>query len=88
MPRSNPPVRERHNKVNAYLCNANGQHRMFVHKGAPTADKALRLTKLKAGGSYIEDDSKSYQHIGTAIGYALMARTASRERKPQGMVLL
>lgn len=70
VPAANPPVRDRHNLVNAMCLNANGDRRLFVYKGAPTADKALRLTKLKKG-SYIEDDSKPYQHIGTAIGYCL-----------------
>lgn len=77
VPTSNPPVRERHNIVNAHCCNANGEIRLFVYKDAPTADAGLRMTKLKKGGQYVEDDSKREQHISTAIGYCI-------HRKKQG----
>ncbi len=83
VPAANPPVRDRHNLVNAYCLNANGNRRLFVYKGAPTADKALRLTKLKKG-AYIEDDSKPYQHIGTAIGYCLNMLKRQNTRSKQG----
>lgn len=69
---SNPPIRKRHNIVNAYLKNDLGQHRIKVYKGAPTLDKGFRLTKLKPGGNYIEDDSKPWQHITTAAGYGIL----------------
>lgn len=67
---SNPPVRERHNDVNTYCLNGLYEVRLFVYN-CPTIDKALRLTKLKKGGNYIEDDSKPYQHVGTALGYGV-----------------
>ena len=88
VPLSNPPVRERHNKMNAYLCNAEGTRRLFVYKGAPTADKALRLTRLLDSGKYIEDDSKPWQHLSTAIGYALHAMTTLAKRLPQRTIQL
>lgn len=69
VPMSNPPIRTRHNKVNAKILNALGQRSLFVYKDAPTADQGFRLTKLKPGANYLEDDSKPYQHITTAIGY-------------------
>ena len=69
--RSNPPIRSRHNLVNSYLKNGNGEVRLTVYKGCPTLNKGFRLTQLKKGGSYIEDDSKSYQHITTAAGYGI-----------------
>jgi len=69
--RSNPPVRTRHNTLNGMLCNANGQRRVYVYKDAPTVDEGLRLTKLKSGANYIEDDSDRFQHITTALGYAI-----------------
>lgn len=69
VPRSNPPVKERHNLVNGRICNAKGQRRLYVYKDAPMSDKGFRLTALKKGANYIEDDSKEYQHITTAIGY-------------------
>jgi hypothetical protein len=71
VPRSNPPIKERHNLMNGRICNAKGQRRLFVYKDAATADEGLRLTVLKKGASYIEDDSFSAQHITTAIGYSV-----------------
>jgi hypothetical protein len=79
VPRKNPEVRKRHNKVNAWCRNANGITRLWVYEDAPTADKGLRLTKLKPGAQYIEDDSKDYQHISTTIGYALMEHIRRKE---------
>lgn len=67
---SNPPIRRRHNLVNRYCKNALGNRRLFIWN-CPTADQGLRLTKLKDGGQYVEDDSKRYQHITTAIGYGI-----------------
>ena len=86
VPPSNPGVRNRHNRVNAYCKNADGQVRLFIYEKAPTVDEGLRLVKLKPGASYIEDDSKRYQHITTALGYAINMMTLNR--KPQGTILL
>jgi len=71
VPLENPPIRTRHNLVNAYCHNALNQINLFVYKDAPTVDEGLRLTSLKKGGSYIEDDSKRFQHVTTALGYGL-----------------
>lgn len=71
VPPSNPPVRTRHNTVNAWCMNANGERRLWVYQTAPTIDKALRMTKLKSGGQYIEDDSKDFQHCGVTVGYCI-----------------
>jgi hypothetical protein len=77
VPLANPAIRTRHNRVNAYCLNADSKVRLFVYPKAKTVDKALRLTQLKKGGDYIEDDGPShpYQHIGTAVGYAIMSET-------------
>lgn len=88
VPLANPPVRTRHNRVNAYCKNMAGDTRLFIYKDAKTCDEAMRLTKLKPGANYIEDDSKAYQHVGTAIGYAIMSETQRAQRKPQGTILL
>ncbi len=88
VPMANPPIRKRHNIVNAYCCNELGQHRLFVYPGAPTVDKGLRLTALKDNGKYIEDDSKPWQHITTALGYAVVATINKSNFKTQGMVQL
>jgi hypothetical protein len=81
VPLANPPIRKRHNLVNAYCLNESGQRRLFVYKDAPTCDEGLRLTALKKGGQYIEDDSKRYQHITTALGY-LVVETIKRATMP------
>lgn len=72
VPLSNPPIRERHNIVNAYCLNLLGQRRMFVYKPCKTLHEGMKLTSLKEGSHYQEDDSKSYQHCTTAIGYNLV----------------
>jgi hypothetical protein len=71
VPRTNPPLRKRHNIVNAYCKNAMGQHKLFVYKKAKTLDKGMRLTRLKSGGNYIENDSDRWQHCTTALGYGI-----------------
>lgn len=71
VPRSNPAVKARHNAVNGRICNAKGERNLFVYKSAPISDEGFRLTALKQGASYTEDDSKPYQHITTAIGYSV-----------------
>ena len=81
VPRSNPPVRSRHIKMNAYCKNDLGQIRLFVYKKAKTAHLGMRLTNLKKGANYIEDDSKPYQHITTAMGYGLYMCATSINRK-------
>jgi len=85
---SNPSIRNRHNKVNAYCLNSDGRRRIRVYDGAETVDEALRLTKLKSTTGYIEDDSKRFQHCGTAVGYALFYEILIKERKPQGTIIL
>lgn len=72
IPTKNPPVRERHNIVNAYCKNAKGDIRLFIYKKCKVAHEGMRLTSLKKGADYIEDDSKEYQHVTTAIGYRVV----------------
>lgn len=78
---SNPPIKTRHNLVNAYLTNVKKQHRVKVYKQCKVLDKGLRLTKLKPGGNYVEDDSKDYQHITTAAGYGIIKALRYNEKK-------
>lgn len=70
-PLSNPPVKKRHNSVNAYLRNDLDVVRVKIYKGCKTLATGFRTTKLKPGGAYIEDDSNRYQHITTGAGYAI-----------------
>jgi hypothetical protein len=86
VPPANPAIRLRHNKLNAYCLNALGERRLFLYKGCDTLDEGLRLTKLKAGGQFVEDDSKPYQHCTTALGYAVVA--LARTHVKQGTTLL
>jgi hypothetical protein len=82
VPLANPPIRERHNRVNSYCVNEAKQVRLYVYKAAKMLDKGLRLTQLKKGADLIEDDSKEYQHCTTALGYCLVykhrAQSSSR----------
>jgi PBSX family phage terminase large subunit len=72
IPSSNPPIRERHNILNAYCKNANGDVRLFVYEKCKVAHEGMKLTALKKGAAFIEDDSKEYQHVTTAIGYRVV----------------
>jgi hypothetical protein len=67
VPLANPPIKERHNKVNATFYNVNKEVKFINYD--KDVDEGLRLTKLKKSGQYIEDDSFAKQHVTTAIGY-------------------
>lgn len=71
VPKSNPTIKERHNRVRAYQRSASNKTRMYVYKDCPMLNKGFKLTALKKGSQYIEDDSKDYQHITTAAGYGV-----------------
>jgi hypothetical protein len=79
VPLSNPPVRRRHLLVNGQLENTLGDKNLLVTENCKTLIKGLRLTKLKDGGQYIEDDSESWQHITTAIGYGIVRQLDNDE---------
>lgn len=81
VPKSNPAVRDRHNTVNAYCLNAKKERRLMVY-GCKMLEKGLRLTALKKSGQYIEDDSKEYQHVTTALGYGMVWCHKNVDRKP------
>lgn len=72
VPHSNPPVRTRHNIVNATCLNEVGEVRFYAYKKCKMLDKGMRLTSLKKNGSYLEDDSPEYQHCTTAVGYCIV----------------
>lgn len=80
VPNANPPIRSRQNVVNAHCLNDNGDVRLFVYKDAETVDEGLRLTKLKKGSSYQEDDSDPFQHVTTAVGYYIHYYKMSTEK--------
>jgi hypothetical protein len=70
VPKKNPPIRERHNTVNAYFMNANGHTRLYIYKKAKYTDEGFRLTRLKEGSQYQEHEDYT-QHITTAVGYCI-----------------
>jgi hypothetical protein len=69
VPMANPPIKERHNLMNALFKNDLGQTRFFVYRDAKDLAKGFRLTQLKQNARLIEDDSLREQHITTAAGY-------------------
>jgi hypothetical protein len=77
VPRSNPPIKERHNTVNSLCENTLGKNRLYLYKNCKTLDEGMRLTALKKGGNFIEDDSKHYQHCTTALGYWCVSKLNS-----------
>jgi PBSX family phage terminase large subunit len=70
VPRTNPPLVRRWTTVNAMCQNAKNEVRLFVYKDCPVLNQGMKLARKKEGTS-IEDDSKRYQHVTTAIGYAI-----------------
>ncbi len=87
VPKANPPIRTRHNKVNAKCENALGQVQLFIYKDANDANLGFQMTKLKKGGQYLEDDSLREQHVTTAIGYWLCYILNNQGRKSRTIQL-
>lgn len=73
VPKSNPPVRDRHNLVNCLLCDAEGRVRLKIHPRCETLIRGLERAALKQGAQYVEDDSLFEQHVTTALGYLCCA---------------
>lgn len=66
-----PAIKDRQNAVRARICNAKNEINLFVNtQKAPYCHKGLATVQVKAGSSFLEQDSK-YQHITTAIGYMI-----------------
>ena len=68
VPLSNPPIRRRHNIVNAHFINENKEVRLFIYDD--WLHDGFMQTSFKKG-SNIEDDSLPQQHVTTAIGYMI-----------------
>lgn len=88
VPLANPPIRSRHNMLNAYCKNSLSEVRLYLYQGMKTLDEGLRLVQIKKGSSYVEDDSKPYQHVTTALGYGIMSTLDLVNRKPQRTIQL
>ena len=85
VPMANPPIRKRHNDVNASCCDVNGVRRLFVYKEAKEADTGFRLTNFRKSADLLEDDSLAQQHVTTAIGY--WVHHVKNKKQAQGIVL-
>jgi len=69
IPPSNPPIRRRHNVVNAHFLNENKQVRLYLYD--EWLHDGFTQTTFKKGADLIEDDSLPQQHVTTAIGYMI-----------------
>jgi hypothetical protein len=72
VPRANPPVRERHNQMNAMLKPADGTVSLLIHRRCKTLLRGLETVKFKPGAQYVETETRE-QRVTTAPGY-LVAR--------------
>ena len=70
IPKANPPIRDRHNAVNALLKNAEGDVRVKIHPRCKTLIKGLESVRLKPGSQYLEEETYP-QHVTTAFGYLI-----------------
>lgn len=82
VPLANPPIRKRHNLVNGALHNSKNVVSLYIDKRCKVLDEGLTKTKLVDSGNYTEDDSNSYQHVTTALGYAICAVEKEMEITP------
>jgi len=63
------PIKESQSSLRAKVLNASGERSFFVNPvKCPYGDKGLKLTQLKKGSTFQEEDGK-YQHITTAMRY-------------------
>jgi len=70
--RSNPPIRDRVNLVNAQLRNAEGERRLFIDKSCRELLKDLEQVVYKPDSGVIEKDrDPSRTHLSDALGYLL-----------------
>ena len=85
VPDANPPIRTRHNTVNALLRNAAGDVRAKAHPRCRTLIKGWETVKLRKGASYLEEETRE-QHVTTAAGY-LACVEVPIERPPEPQVV-
>lgn len=70
--RSNPPVRDRVNLVNAWLRNAEGERRLFIHRRCRRLIEDLEQVTYKADSASIDKDRNAeLTHLSDALGYLL-----------------
>jgi hypothetical protein len=77
VPASNPPLRDRHNAVNALLGSADGDVRLRLDPRCRVLLRGLETVRLKPGSQYLEEE-RYEQHVTTALGYLVAARLPCR----------
>jgi hypothetical protein len=81
VPRSNPPVRDRVNTLNAKLRNAAGEQTLFVDPRCKELIKDLEQVSYKAGTGQIDKESDERRtHTSDALGYYLWYEFRPAER--------
>jgi hypothetical protein len=84
----NPLIRDRINAVNAMLCNALGEHRLFHHRRCQELKKDLRQVKwqrdLSGNSTGVEDKKdKRRTHVSSALGYLIDAEFSLTRKEPR-----
>lgn len=74
VPSINPPIRERHNKVNGQLKTSTGKINIKIDRRCKTINKGLLGVKLKEGSKYLEDQTSQGQDVTTALGYGIVSQ--------------
>jgi hypothetical protein len=83
VPPSNPPIRDRHNAVNALLRNAAGDVRLRIDPRCKVLAKGLEVVKLRGGAQYLEEERRE-QHVTTALGYLVMVEFPIKRQGESG----
>jgi hypothetical protein len=71
-PLSAAPVVDRINTVNAMLCNAKGQRRLFVHERCTRLIEGLERQSYRADSNQ-PDKTHGFDHITDSLGYLIMS---------------
>lgn len=82
-----PPVRDRINAVNALLCNAEGQRRLFIDPSCRRVIDSLEKQTYKQD-TLVPNKDDGYDHMNDALGYATemlfpIKRTNIEQREPE-----
>jgi hypothetical protein len=80
-PRSNPPVRDRLNLTNAWLCCANETRRLFIDRRCRELIKDLEQVSYKPESGAIDKEKDANRtHLSDALGYLLWHEVGSNLR--------
>ena len=79
VPRSNPPIRQRHNDCNTLFKSADDDVRVQVHPRCKVTNKGFRTVSLRKGAQYLEEETYE-QHVTTAATYLMCQEMPVTER--------